>query len=280
MRTTIQSFTCVFIVVFAASFFLSLIIVPSPTQDHSSIVSAYPAPLPFPTSTGGSVSSAYKIHLPSLRAQAPAPPFFAGYDYLASSLGVRAILPFANPSVTGAFFQNFLSTEWVMVAAIPTKGYVQAGWIKFSGWSTPQGFFEYNDDPVDTTTNWDRQFYGNIDNNAHEYTVQRTVVGGVNRWCSYIDGIQKDCVNANIPGFSVANRLLYSGETNNMINQLGGTPGARFKMTNLAFRQSSDGNWYQVNTNNLRSITTPGTPYRANKGIDNSTVTFMENWTQ
>lgn len=242
------------------------------------VAEAYPPP---PTSTPSIplTSIADRIHLPMVSSLAgTSGNFFAGYDYLTSSLGVKANISYFNPSVQGAI--NDFSTEWVMVNP-SGSGYMQAGWLKFVSSAEPEGFVEYNDDPFDTSSGWLRLTYGVIPNSTQEYMVQRTTVSSVERWCGYIAGVQKLCVNASAIGFSTTGRILFCGETRDTRSQLGGTPSNRVRFTGLSFRRSSDGLWLQVNTTFLRDVLTPGLQYRIAKGFDSASgVTFIENWTQ
>lgn len=102
--------------------------------------------------------------------------------------------------------------------------------------------------------------------------------GGSTNWCGFIDGVQKDCGSSANVGFTTAKRTIYSGETTDTLIQLGGTAGLHYRLYNLRFRNTTN-TWYQVNTDNLQSVTQAGTPYRASKGFA-SPNTYVDNWTE
>lgn len=201
----------------------------------------------------------------SFQSAAAVPQFsFAGYRWEATgNRGAIAQIRYGNPSVpTG------LSSEWVMSG--DSIHYIQSGWIKVSPASGPIYFVEYSCSTVC------RNIYSYVPSNTtHEYKVALVS----SNWCAYIDGVQKLCVSTSALGMSNATIAYYSGETSDTDADLGGTQSSHLRLFNLRFKKPSDNLWYQVNTNYMVNILTPGTPYYDSIGYT-SPYTWVDNWTQ
>jgi hypothetical protein len=192
---------------------------------------------------------------------------YGGYRWVATNEGSSAQIPYWNPSVPTGF-----STEWTMSGLLSSPWpYIQAGWMKESG-DVTRHFVEYYCGPTKVC----RYFYGSVPpGTTHEYKV--AIFYNV-EWCGFIDGACKAGITFDALGMHYADATYYSGETSDTQADMGGTPSNHFRMYYLLFQNTSSV-WYQVNTNYLVNITTPGTPYRASNGFSYP-YTWVENWTQ
>lgn len=191
---------------------------------------------------------------------------FGGYRWIYANRGSSAQIPYWNPSVpTGQ------SLEWVMSGLLASPWpYIQSGWIKRSIDSGPHHFVEYYCPTV-------CQYIYDAVPSGTTHTYMVNIFYDV-EWCAYIDGICKAGVTFDALGMHYADATYYSGETSDTQADMGGTPSNHFRMYNLLFQDTSTAG-YQVNTNYLVDITTPGMPYRASNGFSYP-YTWVENWTQ
>lgn len=187
---------------------------------------------------------------------------FAGYYYPTTLTGVNANIAYKNPNVPASS-----SSEWAMADNNPN--YIQSGWLKYSGWSSPHYFGEYHCATV-------CQFeYGAVPaGTTHLYEVSTTSQTGL-LWCIYIDGVCKTSVSSSTVGFSTAPRAQYDGESHDTTTDIGGTATSHLRISTLQYRNTSF-NWFGVNTSSLINYTTSGTRYRASNGF--SGTTFVDNW--
>ena len=188
---------------------------------------------------------------------------FAGYQYTGQTNdGVIADIGYVNPTVTAG-----QSLEWVM-ASNDANRFIQSGWIKRTIDTSPHYFVEYKCATI-------CQF---IFNTVPNGKVSSYRVELLSTWCAYIDGVPQSCVTTGDLGMNDANRAIYSGETSDTVANMGESATNHLRLNNLRFKTTS-GTWFQVNTTQLSSVTTPGTRYRASAGFTNP-FTWTDNWTQ
>jgi hypothetical protein len=195
---------------------------------------------------------------------------FGGYRRDISNRGAKAQFPYLNVGVpTGQ------SLEWVMTGDGTGTKYIQSGWLKRSFDSGPRDFIEYACPTVCQT------IYNIIPaGSTRIYSVERTLPPQApsDRWCALVDGVNKVCIANSLLGLNDAPYAYYTGETSDTDANMGGTPTNHYRLSNVQYKTTSN-SWLQVDSAYLIDVTSPGTPYRANKGFTNPS-TWVENWTQ
>lgn len=198
------------------------------------------------------------------------------YTYATSSrtltnAGIKGNIDWTNPAVCALNNGSGTSAEWVTTCDWECKlgrdGWVQAGWIKRTGYSTPKGFCEiaassggsgFGPPPpiVEITLSSSTHLYNNFQTNSS--------------WYCLIDSPQM-IRTTSWTGFAYGDILIAGGETISPHSQIGKMAPGKLLLSNLQ-SWSGSGNY---STLDLVCCVAPVAPY----GMDEPQAGQLRNWT-
>jgi hypothetical protein len=212
---------------------------------------------------------------PSVEAHCPGGPN-PDYRLATSAFGVtnhgaRAYIAWGNPAVCALDNGTGFTGEWVNACdwhcLLGRDGWIEAGWHKRTGWSSPKGFCElaasqggtgYGSPPVNVEFSLASQ--------THLYS---TRTAGDSWWCDVAGQTRASRTTAWF-GFSFADYVIAGGETMSPHSTIGAMAPASLLLSNI--RRLTGSSWYVVN---FPCCDAPDWPY----GLDEPATGQLRNWT-